>query len=93
MHPLALAALCVALYVITAVVLKFVGKTVPIVLIGLPVCLAGLSAITAIALATAAGITGTAPAWIALIALVGGGVHGWRMAKNCLNEALRDTRF
>ena len=62
MDPIILAIACVAVAVVSTRLLKHFSSAVPIILIGLPVILAGCGIVGAVALAQAFGFAAAAPA-------------------------------
>lgn len=86
MNALLLALICFGLAVASTFLLRFISKEVPIVLIGLPVILAGLSAVGAVALLSAIGVTPSLLGAAGLISALGGGYTGHKLADRFFQE-------
>jgi hypothetical protein len=84
-----IALLMAAFYALSIVSLRFIGRTVPIVLIGLPVILAGLGAIGVAALLKLLAVTPVIMAVGALVAALASAWHGWRIATCTFSDTLK----
>ena len=89
MNPIFVALACAGLAVVSTLVLKFVSKAVPIVVIGLPVILAGLGAIGAITLLGAFGVSGAILGGVGLLSAAVSGYAGYGLAKKYFYEGMR----
>ncbi|MBY0551872.1 MAG: hypothetical protein K2W95_31600 [Candidatus Obscuribacterales bacterium] len=84
MNALLLALICLGLAFASTFILRFISKEVPIVLIGLPVILAGLSAVGAVALLSALGVAPSILGVAGIASALGGGYTGHKLANRFL---------
>lgn len=89
MNPFVLALLSLAGAFISTKLLKYFSTAVPVVLIGLPVILAGLGSMAVLGLAMGFGLAAQTSAALSLVGAIGSFAYGCKLTSAYFTEAMK----